>query len=308
MTTTTTNTIFTKSTTTITTYTPGPTYIQAFAPGTDTDCDAYCDGVNSTDNPLQNSGIDTSDWDSLGYNFNDCSIFLTLYGVNATQLVSWNPSLITSNCTLQMGYSYWVPKSWDLITTTPATDSGGSSCLPINSTWIMPDTVSNCNCYTVIRGKESEGVDCETLCGDDDDDFIITEESLFNYNPWIGSGDCSTGLFTNLTGENARAVFIGTGSISSSSAIATATPTTSATDTSTIVTSTSASVTASITAQPSIIDSCDKLHEVASGDTCDAICKAHHITLATFYEWNPQLNDACTAIWLGYGVCVGISS
>ncbi|KAJ5848371.1 hypothetical protein N7455_012328 [Penicillium solitum] len=189
-----------------------------------------------------------------------------------------------------MGYSYWVLKSWDLITTTPATDSGGSSCLPIKSTWIMPDTVSNCNCYTIIRGKESE------------------EESLFNYNPWIGSGDCSTVLFTNLTGENARAVFIGTGSISSSSAIATATPTTSATDTSTIVTSTSASVTASITAQPSIIDSCDKLHEVASEDTCDAICKAYHITLATFYEWNPQLNDACTTIWLGYGVCVGISS
>lgn len=75
MTTTTTNTIFTKSTTTITTYTPGPTYIQAFAPGTDTDCDAYCDGVNSTDNPLQNSGIDTSDWDSLGYNFNDSLYF-----------------------------------------------------------------------------------------------------------------------------------------------------------------------------------------------------------------------------------------
>lgn len=113
MTTTTTNVIFTKPTTTRTTYTPGPTYIQAFAPGTDTDCDVYRDGVNSTDNPLQDSGIDTSDWDSLGFNFNDCSIFLTLYGVNATQLVSWNPSLTTSNCTLQMGYSYCVLKSWD---------------------------------------------------------------------------------------------------------------------------------------------------------------------------------------------------
>ncbi|KAJ5209444.1 hypothetical protein N7449_003823 [Penicillium cf. viridicatum] len=305
----TTTTIFTKPTTTATTYTPGPTYSQAFAPGTDTDCDVYLDGVDSTNNPLQNSGISTSDWDSLGYNFNNCSVYESLYEVNVTQLVSWNPSLTTSNCTLQMGYSYCVLKSWDLMTTTAATDSGVSSCLSVNSTWIMPDTVSDCNCYTVIYGKESDGVDCTSLCGgDDDDDYSITEATLVNYNPWIGSGDCSTGLFSNLTGENARAVCIGTGSTLSSSALATATPTTSETGASTIATSTSASVTASITAQPGIIDTCDKLHEVVSGDTCDAICQTYDITLATFYEWNPQLDDACTAIWLGYGVCVGVSS
>ena len=109
----TTTTIFTKPTTTATTYTPGPTYSQAFAPGTDTDCDVYLDGVDSTNNPLQNSGISTSDWDSLGYNFNNCSVYESLYEVNVTQLVSWNPSLTTSNCTLQMGYSYCVLKSWD---------------------------------------------------------------------------------------------------------------------------------------------------------------------------------------------------
>lgn len=25
-----------------------------------------------------------------------------------------------------------------------------------------------------------------------------------------------------------------------------------------------------------------------------------------FYEWNPEVSDDCTTLWLGYYVCVGV--
>lgn len=32
-----------------------------------------------------------------------------------------------------------------------------SNCLSVNSTWIMDGTATNCECYTIIYGKQADG-------------------------------------------------------------------------------------------------------------------------------------------------------
>ncbi|KAL2822655.1 hypothetical protein BJX63DRAFT_417677 [Aspergillus granulosus] len=58
--------------------------------------------------------------------------------------------------------------------------------------------------------------------------------------------------------------------------------------------------------QPGIIDTCNKFHMVATGDTCAAIAVDNRISLADFYAWNPAVGADCRALWGGYYVCVGV--
>lgn len=142
---------------------------------------------------------------------------------------------------------------------------------------------------------------------DSSDPFTLDEAKLVLLNPWIGTGDCTTGLFSNLTGEEVRAVCLATELSTTSTVVATSTPTDSGTSTNTLTTTTSAS-SATVAAQPGIIDTCDEWHEVVSGDSCQSIADDAGISLDTFYEWNPEVGSDCSSMWLGYGVCVGVSS
>ncbi|GMF89511.1 unnamed protein product [Aspergillus oryzae] len=168
-----------------------------------------------------------------------------------------------------------------------------TKCDTVDEAWIMKCTASDCNCYYVIRGKEAEGSD-------------LSEAKLVELNPWIGTGDCSTGLFAGLKGEEQRAVCLGTGPLSSS----TTTSPTRATSpvTPTIGTSTSLAPSATVTPQPGAIKTCNAYHVVKSGDECATIAEANGISLETFYKWNPQVGSDCRTLWLGYGVCVSVSS
>ncbi|KAJ5263471.1 hypothetical protein N7478_011076 [Penicillium angulare] len=70
----------------------------------------------------------------------------------------------------------------------------------------------------------------------------------------------------------------------------------------------SAAASASITMEPGYISTCDKYYKVVSGESCYSIAQTYRITLDEFYTWNPDIGDDCSGLWLGYGVCVGISS
>ncbi|KAK4041568.1 autolysin [Parachaetomium inaequale] len=60
--------------------------------------------------------------------------------------------------------------------------------------------------------------------------------------------------------------------------------------------------------QAGIAANCNKFHLVASGDTCGRLSVAYAISLPDFYSWNPAVDDACTGLWLGYYVCVGVEA
>ncbi|KAL4877047.1 hypothetical protein BJY04DRAFT_231176 [Aspergillus karnatakaensis] len=86
----------------------------------------------------------------------------------------------------------------------------------------------------------------------------------------------------------------------------------STTLTTTTKSSTTTSATATTTAspfeptQPGIAPNCDKFHLVASGDQCDTIAAKYSITEAQFKEWNTDIDEECSNLWLDYYVCVHV--
>ncbi|RLL93315.1 hypothetical protein CFD26_102048 [Aspergillus turcosus] len=250
-------------------------------------------------------------------------------------LMEWNPSLSTnvSTCALQPGYSYCVVQSDDSTTT----GDGSSICLPINAT--ESTTVSNCNCFTQVYGYLSDETellawnpwlagDCDTelyanlntsdsravcigidssattttsstsaaptptdtiagcqefytvVSGDDcstiETKFAISLAEFYAWNPSIGS------TCTNLWLDEAYCV----------KGPATTTTTT----------------TSAVPTQTGITSNCDEYYTVVAGDSCANIESLYSITFAELYEWNPAIGSDCQSLWVGYAVCVGVSS
>lgn len=101
-------TSFARPTTTTTSITIGPPTLLPAAPGTRTDCVKSRDYYNLT-------SFDVLGQSYLANDFfpNDCSYMARMYAVTVNQLMAWNPSLNTGNCTFQPGYSYCVIHSYD---------------------------------------------------------------------------------------------------------------------------------------------------------------------------------------------------
>jgi hypothetical protein len=60
---------------------------------------------------------------------------------------------------------------------------------------------------------------------------------------------------------------------------------------------------------PNMAANCNAFHTVVSGDGCWSITVEYGITLAQFYEWNPDIADDCgTNFWLGSAYCVGVGA
>ncbi|KAL4801026.1 hypothetical protein BDV19DRAFT_7138 [Aspergillus venezuelensis] len=57
---------------------------------------------------------------------------------------------------------------------------------------------------------------------------------------------------------------------------------------------------------PGITEDCTKFHRVKAGDICYDINQTYGITLAQFREWNSEVDAACSNLWNGYYVCVGV--
>lgn len=51
---------------------------------------------------------------------------------------------------------------------------------------------------------------------------------------------------------------------------------------------------------------CKNFYKVQSGEGCYAIEQENDITLDQFRKWSPYVDAACTNLWAGYYVCVGV--
>ncbi|EED13791.1 hypothetical protein TSTA_100360 [Talaromyces stipitatus ATCC 10500] len=74
-------------------YNPRP--LNPHAPGTLTKCTLYKNAFNDMDSEILNS----------------CENWASDYKIEVASLISWNPSLSTTNCSLQAGYSYCLDSS-----------------------------------------------------------------------------------------------------------------------------------------------------------------------------------------------------
>ncbi|RMJ21574.1 LysM domain-containing protein, partial [Aspergillus sp. HF37] len=52
------------------------------------------------------------------------------------------------------------------------------------------------------------------------------------------------------------------------------------------------------------ITDCNKYEAVVSPMTCASVLKENGITIAQFYQWNPEVGEQCTNLWLGYRYCI----
>jgi hypothetical protein len=61
-------------------------------------------------------------------------------------------------------------------------------------------------------------------------------------------------------------------------------------------------------AQSGIASNCDEYYTVVSGDLCSEIETRFDITFAQLYQWNRAIGSNCESLWVGYAVCVAVSS
>lgn len=60
--------------------------------------------------------------------------------------------------------------------------------------------------------------------------------------------------------------------------------------------------------QSGIASNCDEYYTIASGDSCTKIEGQFNDTFTELYGWNPAIGDNCQSLWVGYAICVGVSS
>ncbi|KAF9874785.1 hypothetical protein CkaCkLH20_07922 [Colletotrichum karsti] len=165
-----------------------------------------------------------------------------------------------------------------------------------------PNTTEYCSWWADITSATS----CSSLLSNN---FISLEE-FRRWNPSI-TADCSVQVGKSYCVETTNEPPPSTSTSSSRSASATSTrppSVTSTTTTSAPPTTTkppNGTETPSPT-QPQIVTNCDAFYFVKQGDTCDAIIKAHGITLAQFLSWNPSAGSSCTGLWAEAYACVSI--
>ncbi|KAL4970934.1 uncharacterized protein BDV14DRAFT_194720 [Aspergillus stella-maris] len=227
---------------------------------------------------------DYRNYDSTN-DLNDCRYVTFSEAISLNDFLDWNPSLPSTDCVLEAGYSYCVGNG-----SNPYADTGPeyTNCLELNAT--KPETISTCNCFTRVRGYQN-GIyvyDCSTLATDSQ----VTLAKLLAWNTWMGS-DCDAALYRNLSYHDTRAVCIGVDTSSS--------PTSSLTTTATATTTTSSSVGPS---QTDTVPGCTEFYTVGDSDGCDTIENQFGITFPQFYAWNPSFESDCSNLWLGYAYCV----
>ncbi|KAJ5934389.1 hypothetical protein N7466_003936, partial [Penicillium verhagenii] len=132
--------------------------------------------------------------------------------------------------------------------------------------------------------------------------FNVSVTTVTSLNPWIGS-DCDKGVWNALSSDGFEQICVE----GNSTSVPTSTSLTTSTSTSTVSTTTTPPAEV-MPDEASKCNKCNKWHTVVSGDGCQAIADQYDILLSDFYIWNPSVGTSCASLWLGYAVCVGVSS
>jgi LysM repeat protein len=225
-----------------------------------------------------------------------CYDIATSHSVALDDFYKWNPA-VGSNCASLwlntyvcigiLGGSTADPKPSNTHkpstvvqpTSTAKTSTGNGVATP---TPIQPNMVPNCNGFYLVKTGDS-CYDIAAASGISADDF-------YRWNPYVQT-DCSK-LWT---GYNVCIRTIGFSP-----------PASSTFKTSTVAMPSKPASSTPTPVQPGIVDSCKKFYKVVSGDGCWAIADTNKISLDDFYKWNPGVKSDCSALWLGYYVCVGV--
>ncbi|RDW63078.1 putative LysM domain protein [Aspergillus mulundensis] len=258
-----------------------------------------------------------------------CADLESYYGLTIAQLVSWNPSLSSTECTLNEGWSYCVEstdavkpitttsttsKTTATVTTTTAasTSTTATASATTTSSASSPSPtqtglISSCNAYYYVE----KGDYCQGIV----DSFAnFTLPQFYAWNPAV-QDDCS-GL------QAGYYVCVGVTGSSEPSATSTTLTTTTKESSTAVPTSTSpyepqqtglasnCTRALQLTTPANRRNCCavgNEYYFVESGDTCAEIASDNSIALSSFYAWNPAVGSSCSGLQAGYYVCVGVA-
>ncbi|KAL4860715.1 hypothetical protein BDV12DRAFT_208904 [Aspergillus spectabilis] len=202
-------------------------------------------------------------WANNIFSGNSCDSVQSYFGITIDQLVSWNPSLSSTDCSLTVGWSYYVDAP--TVTTTKTSTSKTTATTTTTKTTAMTTTTTT---TTTTSGAAPGLIQTGDGCYDLAATFNILLSDFYAWNPAVGTSceSLQAGYY----------VCIGVAGGSST------TTTTSATSVPSTTTMTTATVTGPTPQQTGII----------------SICNDYHL--------NPAVGSSCSALWLGYYICVGI--
>ncbi|KAB5578705.1 hypothetical protein GE09DRAFT_1090733 [Coniochaeta sp. 2T2.1] len=211
----------------------------------------------------------------------DCASIADDASIPLAQLKAWNPWL-GSNCDTALfanldendfravciGINSTAPTGTP--TTKPSSTSSGTTTSSVSMGPTQTGIVPGCQQFYTVQSGDG--------CAVIQSKFAITFADFYKWNPSIGS-NCENLWLGYSYCVKAPA------STTTSSGVAPPGPT-----------------------QPGEAPNCNKYYVVQSGDGCPKIQSQFGITFQQLYQWNPAIGSDCTNLWLGYAVCVGVSS
>ncbi|KAK1841141.1 LysM domain-containing protein-like protein 1 [Colletotrichum chrysophilum] len=254
---------------------PGTTSTVASVTATSTSASSTTSGP-SVPSPTQPGLIETCTSFYQVVSGDTCEVIASKHNnaFSLTEFYAWNPAVGNACTGLWLGYFVCVgiPGTPTAAPTASPSATGGPS--PPSPT--QPGLISSCQRFHLVES----GNTCDAITTQ----YGISLSDFYEWNPAVGSA-CS-GLWLGYY-------------------VCIAVPGTSTRPPSVTPTATSGPSPPSPT-QAGLIESCNKFHLVESGNTCEIVANQYGISLANFYRWNPAVGSACTGLWLGYYVCVGV--
>ncbi|KAL7621054.1 hypothetical protein AAE478_008366 [Parahypoxylon ruwenzoriense] len=247
-----------------------------------------------------------------------CATISLSFGISLTDFYFLNPQIDAPNCTnLWLGYAYCVKAVGNIETypgysvTAPSTTFTRPPPPAATTTavvWpsLLPraaGTIDGCVNYedawdASVVAAVPDINSCETWASASD----VTIAELMAWNPSLSAENC---VFQSGKSYCIQKDETSTTTSDSGSSTPAPTPPTE-TAPSTTSTSTTSGAEPPAPTQPGAITTCKVWHTVVSGDGCWAIAEEAGISLDDFYKWNPGVGSDCSALWLGYAVCVGV--
>ncbi|KAF3055159.1 LysM domain-containing protein [Daldinia childiae] len=256
-----------------------------------------------------------------------CAIISLSFGISLADFYFLNQQIDAPNCTnLWLGYAYCVKAVGNIETypgysiTTPLTTFTRPPPLTLTTTAVaLPSllpralgTIDGCFYYedawdTDVVAKIPDMNSCKNWASAGD----VTVAELIVWNPSLSAENCVLQSGKSYCIQKEDISMIGSDPdpdtepepdtpISTPHSISTF-PTETAPST-----TTGTSMAPPSPTQPGAITTCKVWHTVIAGDGCWAIANGAGISVDDFYKWNPGVGSDCSALWLGYAVCIGI--
>ncbi|KFY40196.1 hypothetical protein V495_05576 [Pseudogymnoascus sp. VKM F-4514 (FW-929)] len=225
-----------------------------------------------------------------------CASITTTYGITIAQFEALNP-ILGSSCQLLSGFAFCVEENFGgtassssattLITvstptSTPATTTTTSPGNGVTTpTPYQAGMTTSCNSFRLIVADDQ--------CGSIAAEAGVSLSDFYLWNPTVGSS----------CGSLWAGYYVCTGVIGGPTSTKPSVPST---------TSPGNGITTPTPIQPGMTTSCGDFRLVQINDQCGSIAASAGISLRQFYAWNPSVGTACSTLYAGNYVCVGLTT